>query len=112
MARPKKVSEEKRSEQLKIRLTTAEIEHLRLQASGTGLTASEYARRRILGAKLPTKTAMQADPALVSELNAIGNNVNQLTRSVHRGSDFANYWREIGLELQQTLRKVLISDGA
>lgn len=112
MARPKKIDEEKRCEQLKIRLTTAEIEFLRLEASKSGLTVSDFARRRMLGVRLPARTFSHTDPALVSELNAIGNNVNQLTRSVHRGSDFANYWREVGQELQQTLRKVLISDGA
>ncbi len=69
-------------------------------------------RRRMLGKRLPVKTVSHADPALVSELNAIGNNVNQLARSVHRGSAFSDFWEEVGQELQQALRKVLISDGA
>ena len=43
---------------------------------------------------------------LIAELNRIGvrippiaNNVNQLTRSVHIGADFARYWRGVGDDL-------------
>lgn len=111
MARPKKASIEKRSEQLKIRLTMAEIEYVRSVASSNGINISDYARRRMLGVRLPVKTLSHTDPALISELNAIGNNVNQLTRSVHRGSDFADYWYEVGQELEHVLKKVLIKDG-
>lgn len=110
MARPKKQAGEKRDEQLKIRLTTAEIEELRTAAFTAGVSVSDYARSRMLGTRLPSKTVSRSDPALVSELNRIGVNVNQLARANHRDSAFVNYWREIGDELQCTLRGLLGGD--
>ena len=110
--RPKKTNAEKRSERFNLRFTEAEIEHLRLQAQAAGIEPHEYARRRVLGerAHLPSQPSVlgrRADPALVSELNRIGVNVNQLTRATHRGSDFAAYWREVGDELRAALAQVL-----
>ena len=48
-----------------------------------------------------------ADPALIVALNKVGNNVNQLARSVHRGSDFQRYWQEVGGDLRTVLAKAL-----
>jgi len=107
MARPKKRGGEKRDEQLKIRLTAAEIEELRSAAFQTGISVSDYARRRMLGARLPVKTVTRSDPALVSELNRIGVNINQLARAHHRDSAFVAFWKEIGEELETALRNLL-----
>jgi len=106
--RPKKTDAEKRDQRFNLRLTAAEIEHLRLQAQAAGLEPHEYARRRVLGERATSPAlSRRADPALVSELNRIGVNVNQLTRATHRGSDFAAYWREVGGELRTILAQVL-----
>lgn len=110
--RPKKTDAEKRSERFNLRFTEAEIEHVRLQADAAGLEPHEYARRRVLGERVSSPSpAHRVDPALISELNRIGVNVNQLARATHRGSDFAAYWREVGSELRAVLGKVL-SHGA
>lgn len=111
MPRPEKSPEEKRSEVARFRLTIAERAFLRSQADAARLSEAEYLRKRALG--LPVRAASErSDPALVSELNRIGVNVNQLARATHRGADFTRYWREIGTMLEGTLAKVLSRDGS
>lgn len=106
--RPQKTDAEKRTKRFNLRFTEAEIEHLRLKASAAGLEPHEYARRRVLGERVTTaSTARPTDPALVSELNRIGVNVNQLARATHRGSDFTAFWRDVGDDLRSALAKVL-----
>ncbi len=106
MARPIKAVEERRTEQQKIRYRLDEIETVRKHAAETGLTVAEFVRRRSL-LENPPAHGKSIDPALIHELNRIGNNVNQLARSVHRGSDFQRYWREVGQELETVLAKAL-----
>ena len=106
MARPTKAAEERRSEQQKIRYRLDEIEAVRCHAAETGLTVAEFIRRRSLLDNPPAR-GRAIDPALIHELNRIGNNVNQLARSVHRGSDFQRYWNEVGEELRIVLSKAL-----
>jgi len=111
MARPIKDPEEKRSEVARFRVTIAERAFLRSQAEAAGLSEAEYLRKRALG--LPVRAAQSgSDPALVSELNRIGVNVNQLARATHRGSDFTRYWREVGTRLEDILARMLNSDGS
>jgi len=110
MARPVKDPEEKRTETARFRLTVAERAYLRAQAEAAGLSETEFLRRRALGLSVRPAPARN-DPALLSELNRIGVNVNQLARATHRGSDFTRYWREVGGALEQVLAKVA-GDGS
>lgn len=112
MARPSKAAHEKRTQRFNLRFTLAEIEHVRSQAAATGLDPHEYLRRRALGYAVPPAPQRSADPALVSELNRIGVNVNQLARASHRGSEFTRYWADIGHELKVVLRQMVMRDGA
>ncbi len=112
MARPKKRSFEKRNQRFNLRYTTAEIEHLRLQAEKVGLHPHEYARRRSLGASASVSRSRRADPALISELNRIGVNLNQLARVTHMGKEFSDDWGDLSLELQRILNLVIALDGA
>lgn len=111
MARPRKHSGEARDQQLKLRLTMAEAEHLRAQAERAGLSAAEYARRRILG-HVVTPRAPAADAALVSELNRIGVNVNQLARVANADPEFIRGWEYTLSELRQALAKVTAAHGS
>lgn len=105
MPRPRKDTAERREEQIKLRLTLAELEHLRTQAERAGLSTAEYGRRRILGHEVSPR-ASRADAALVSELNRIGVNVNQLARAAHTDPDATRDWRFVLTELRQVLAKV------
>jgi predicted DNA binding CopG/RHH family protein len=108
MARPTKSEHEKRDKRFNLRFTEAEIEHLRAQAATCGMPPHEYARQRILGHVVkPAKSQIEA--SVVSELNRIGVNVNQLARAVHTDRSFQQHWQSICNQLQVTLSKVLLS---
>lgn len=107
MARPKKQSHEKRSETARFRVTLAEREYIRSRAAAAGMAETDYLRARALGFSVSPARSAQTDPALITELNSIGVNVNQLAAATHQGRDFVRYWREIGAELRQVLSKVV-----
>ena len=111
MARPKLEEHEKRTERHNLRFTLAEIDHIRTQADAAGLDVTEYLRRRALGYTVPAGgSARRTDPALVSELNRVGVNVNQLALATHTGRDFVRYWQEIGQEVSQILERVVTQE--
>lgn len=112
--RPKKADGELRSVRLTLRLTLAEKAAIDAHAAAAGVDVSRYLRGLALKGALPFSAGDdglrpspgRSDPALLSELNRIGVNVNQLARAVHRGADFVAYWRAIGAELERALAKV------
>ena len=84
MARPTKDTAAKRTERFNLRLTPAELVHVQSQATHAGIGAHDYARRRVLGHKVPPARS-QIDASLLTELNRIGVNLNQLTHAVNSG---------------------------
>lgn len=112
MARPEKHEYEKRSQQVKIRLTMAEQEHLRSQASTCGQNVAEYVRHRVMGHRVESPARPKFNPTLVSEINRIGVNVNQLSRAVHMDREFVKYWQDIGTQLEAVLDKLVDEDGS
>ena len=111
MARPTKQDAEKRRERFNLRFTLAEVENVRGQATVAGMQPHEYARRRVLG--LPVHAAPgRADAALISEINRIGVNVNQLTRALNAGREFRGDWQDISNELRRVLEKVASAYGS
>ncbi len=104
--RPKKAPHELRTQSIRADLTVAEKDYVRRQAATAGLSEAEYLRRRVLGFEVTAVGRRAFDPALVSAVNRVGCNVNQLSKSVHLGRDFTRYWREIGQELKLVLAKV------
>jgi hypothetical protein len=80
MPRPKKDTDERRSEALAFRLTPAErlrVEHAAIEA---GLSASEYAREQTLKGRIVMEQRIALDPAVFDQLRRIGVNLNQLAR--------------------------------
>lgn len=74
---------------VKVRCTSAERQAWQAKAEAEGLTVADLLRR---GADMPTgkpkarpviRRTVDADPALIRQLAAIGNNVNQLTKQVN-----------------------------
>lgn len=111
MARPRLQEHEKRTERHNVRFTLAEIDHIRTQADAAGLDATEYLRRRALGYTVPAAGASRrTDPALITELNRVGVNVNQLALATHTGRDFVRYWQEIGREVERVLEQLVTQD--
>ena len=88
-------------------MTVAEEELVKEQAANCNLSVAEYTRRRTCGYTVAPLERPTFDPALVSEINRIGVNVNQLALAVHTDRDFVKYWRHIGDELERVLEKVV-----
>jgi len=110
MARPRKNADDALTEMFPTRMSVATRETLRSKARAAGVSEAEFLRRYIDGVPNPSPARAAVDPAIVAFLNTYavalgktGNNVNQLARSSHRGSDFTRYWREVGHELQGQL---------
>ena len=112
MARPKKQPHEKRDQRYNLRFTSAEMAHVQLQAAKAGLNLHDYARKRILGAPVAITSSYRTDPALISELNRIGVNLNQLARAVNMDREFEGDWGQLAIELRRVLTLLMARDGS
>jgi hypothetical protein len=82
MARPRLDPDEQKAERLTVRFTVAERVFIEQQAQTAGVRTAELLRRRALSLPVQPRQA-RADAALISELNRIGNNVNQIARNLN-----------------------------
>src|SRR5690554_2642560 len=86
MARPVKLSDERRNVMLRLRLTTTEKQQLDMIAKDAGFTVSDLIRKTVLKQK-PKRTVPSVDCEillkLLAELNREGNNLNQITRTLN-----------------------------
>ena len=88
MSRPQKKQEDKRTSHLpRTRCTLEERAAIQAKAAQAGLTLSEYQRQACLETAVLAKEPL-ADVRLIRELNAIGVNLNQLTRKTHIHEDY------------------------
>lgn len=71
-----------------LRLNAAEYKHLRRQADATGLKMEPLIRQLILGVNLRPRPPDEY-AALLRELSAIGNNVNQLAHQANARGEAA-----------------------
>jgi len=83
ISKTKKLAKKLRSCWLpKVRVSDDELEKIKSRADKTGLSLSEYQRRMCLSGRVTVKNNA-VDLATIVELKSIGNNLNQLTKSVH-----------------------------
>lgn len=86
MARPKKQEHEKATSRLAARCTKAELIHAKERAKAAGVDISDIIRRACLDeAVRPSQDANRVDATVISELNRIGNNLNQIARNLNSG---------------------------
>lgn len=105
--RPRMSDHERRCRQSKIRLTIAELDYLRAQARTAGMPVAEFVRRRALA--LPVQPPpSHADARLLSEINALGVNLNQIARNSNAGREGiqAVDWSDLQAELSRVLEKI------
>lgn len=106
MGRPMKEPLERRSAKLPpIRVTEAELALVYLQADRAGLSVTELVRQRTLMGRLAPRRGM-ADAHLLSELNRIGVNLNQIARALNRGQDLPMDAADVLAELHRVLNLV------
>ena len=72
----------KRTHNCAVRLSSIELDWLRIRAADAGMPASELIRRLTLGKPLP-KRLSKISQATYIELGRIGNNLNQLTKATN-----------------------------
>lgn len=84
--RPTDVPGQWRCRQVKIRLTIPEETELKAMARTAGLQLATFVRKRALGNPVTPPRAV-ADATMLHELNAIGNNLNQLAHHLNAGRD-------------------------
>ena len=101
MPRPPKEPTARRAVMYRVRLTAAERDDLDRRAAAAGLTPSAFARCALLDCRPPALA--RVDPVALRQLQAIGNNLNQLARHANRDDGLAE---ELGDELRATLAGV------
>ena len=88
-----------------LRLSKEEKELLESSARACGLTKTAYLRRLLLGAEIKARPSQEIK-ALRTEIHHIGNNVNQIARSVNAGIANAEDARQ-GLYLLNRVYKLM-----
>jgi hypothetical protein len=110
--RPKKQPAELRSARLpRIRLTDAERADLEAKAALEGMSLSEWVRKELTNSKARRAPAA-TDKALLTELNRIGNNLNQIARALNRGRPAPDYFDQVLHQLYSTLENMARRYGA
>lgn len=87
-----------------IRLSQDDKKKLEKRAKESGITESAYIRKLINNEPVRTREDFQLIKSLVSEMNAIGNNINQIAHKFNAGI-FSEYDRKLLLSLMSTLVK-------
>ena len=85
MSRPRKNAQARRSHHIAFRLTDPEYAPLCATAERAGLSPNELGRRIVLKRhkRIVIHTYRHCDPAIVTRLNQIGINLNQLVKNAH-----------------------------
>jgi Bacterial mobilisation protein (MobC) len=103
---------ERRTDGLRLQLTPTERDELEAAATEQGATLSTYARELLFRRSAAVVAATRRNPearALMQELNALGNNLNQIARALNSTGDLRD-WGELRQALEwhkQAVAKVL-----
>jgi len=109
MVRPSKDGRERRSELLSLRLTVSEKASIETQAGQTGLSVTEYARRILIGKRLPD-TIDLTTASLITELNRIGVSLRSHFTSASTGCD--PDLDDVLARIENALEKLAVRDGS
>lgn len=71
------------TKQIVIRMTEEEFDFMKKQVEKSGKSQAEFLRQAILKKKIVSTDGIKA---LLPELKRIGNNINQIARSCHKGN--------------------------
>lgn len=105
MGRPKKKPGEERLEKTEARITAEEKIQLIEKARLAGLSEAEFIRRLVRGENVqPRQNAI--DIQLLSEINRIGVNLNQIAKHHNAGRALPHSFEAVLAELHTALHKV------
>ena len=110
MTRPKKGQGYKKDIRITIRLSQAEYDCVSNHAQEARITVSEFCRTQILDKDVIIRYEVVADMKeiknLAKEMNAIGNNLNQIARYFHEGGNDSVLLREEIYRAMNDLSKI------
>ena len=88
----------RRNNKVTVRLTNAEKQHLEKQAYATGMNMEQFIRNLIAGSNLRERPS-EYWKEVVSQLSAIGNNINQIAHNTNITKTVSNSDMERTLSL-------------
>ncbi|MEE4212579.1 MAG: plasmid mobilization relaxosome protein MobC [Parvularcula sp.] len=83
MARPKKAPEDRRTEQISLRVSPVEAAALQERADRAGMNVTAFARAAALNKKLTAAPSSSVDFETRQELRRIGVNLNQIAKALN-----------------------------
>lgn len=102
MGRPKKSPADLRDVPTTVMLTEAERAELETRVRATGLTMSEFVRRRALGVPLPASAGDQRSRALLATaLLRLGVNLNQIAHHMNAGRSEAFFLPQLLTDIRR-----------
>jgi hypothetical protein len=106
--RPRKDTQNLRSEWLRARVRLDELHRVEQMAREAGLSPSEFVREAALTAQIVIKRYRRVEPMLPHELSRIGNNLNQIARICNTTGDSrrAQYIEDYLNELRPVLTRL------
>lgn len=105
MARPRKQKNVRRSKVISYRVTDGEHSRLADRAATANMRVNELAKKLALSRadNLKVETFMRYDPMLISELNRIGNNLNQMVKRFHMTGRVSPYMEALCDRIDQLI---------
>lgn len=111
IGRPRKAPEEARTERLSgIRVTTAERVYIEAQSARAGLSVADYLRACALDRRLTSRRA-STDERMLSEVNRIGVNLNQIAARVNFTGQLAEDFTDVLADIRAAMGRVA-ADGS
>ncbi len=110
LGRPPKAPAERRTERVDVFFSVAERVKLTEDARACGLSPAAYIRKLVAGYRPTAQAEQTADPRLLLELNAIGNNLGQTVASMNCDHPAKAAWRALKRDLQDMLQRVALEE--
>ena len=105
MSRPRKPDPDRRQHRTRFRTTAEEDLSIKMNAAAAGMSVAEYCRHCALKRRI-TVPPSRVDAQVLSELNRIGVNVNQLAHAFNADREFRGAWEAVQEELIRVIDKV------
>lgn len=103
MPRPRKQSDSPLSRYVSFRVSEARYADVEAIASRAGMRVNELARRLFHrgSRRVTVQVTRRVDPALITELRYIGNNLNQVVRNIHLRGRIPSKLEDLCAEIQR-----------
>lgn len=112
MARPKKAPTDRRSEQVSVRLSPAELARLQGKADQSNQSVTAFVRAAAMGKPVTVRQEQAGDFELRQELRRIGVNLNQIAKALNARQQALPASLVTTCEKLDTLFDRMLADGS